>query len=942
MTPERWQLVKRILEAALERDPAGRARLLDEACRNDEPLRQEVESLIASYQQAGSLLDSPALEDPTKILSDTAAQSSGSRRIGPYKVIREIGHGGMGTVFLASRADDQYRRAVAIKLIRRGMDTDSILSRFRHERQILASLDHPNIARLLEGGTTDDGLPYFVMEYIEGQTIDQYCDTRKLTTADRLKLFRTVCSAVQYAHQNLIVHRDIKPSNILVTSEGVPKLLDFGIAKLLKPEMYAQTIAPTETFVRPMTPDYASPEQVRGQPITTASDLYSLGVLLYELLTGHRPYRISGYTPQAIEQAICEQEPERPSTAINRIETVSSSGGAVETTLTPELVSKTREGQPDKLRRKLAGDLDNIVLKAMRKEAQRRYASVEQFSEDIRRHLEGRPVIARKDTFGYSAGKFIQRHKLGVAGVTAFVILTIVAVIAIVIQSARATRERDKAQQVSGFLVDIFKVSDPSESRGNSVTAREILDKGAERVERELNAQPEVQATLLDTIGNVYHSLGLYDKAIPLLEKSLQIRRETLGTENLDTAQTLYDLGSTLKDKQKTAEAEPPLRESLAIRRKLLGNENAAVANCLDLIAETLWLKGDLATAEPLYREGLALRRKIFGNVHHDVAQSLSKLASLLWTKGEYDAAEPLNQEAIAIDRKLTGGDDTDLALHLSNYAVLKDNKGDSAAAESLQREALAIRRKLLGNEHPDVAVSLNNLAGTLRKRGNYAEAEPLYREALRIGRNQYGEENQNVAMFEQNLARALYDQEDFARAEPLFREALAKQQRILGENHPRTCQARSLLATLLYDKGEVKIAEEMFRQLLEPQRKAYPNGHQEIAETEVGLGRLLSEHEHAREAEPLLREAVAMMQKIFPDNNFKLADARGALGECLTQLKNFDEAEALLIKSYSTLKAQRSENDLYRRRATARLLDLYKAWGKPDKLAQYRAMAAS
>ena len=468
MTPERWQQVKCLLEAALERDPSERAALLDEACKADPALRREVESLIASHKQAGSFIESPALEAPTRILSDTEGQSTVSPLVGSYKVIREIGHGGMGTVYLAARADDQYKKLVAIKLVRRGMDTESILSRFRHERQILASLDHPNIARLLEGGTTN-GLPYFVMEHIEGQPIDEYCDSRKLTTIERLKLFRTVCSAVHYAHQNLVVHRDLKPRNILVTADGTPKLLDFGIAKLLKPEMYAQTIAPTETMIRPMTPDYASPEQVKGQPVTTASDIYSLGVLLYELLTGHRPYRITSYTPQELERVICDQEPERPSTAVNRTLAVKSADGATQKTISPETVSRNREGQPDKLQRRLRGDLDNIVLMALRKEPQRRYASAEQFSEDIRRHLEGLPVIARKDTFQYRASKFIRRNKIGVAVAVAFAVLMIGSIIAIALQSVRAARERDKAKQVSAFLTDIFKVSDPSEARGKTI-----------------------------------------------------------------------------------------------------------------------------------------------------------------------------------------------------------------------------------------------------------------------------------------------------------------------------------------------------------------------------------------------------------------------------------------------------------------------------------------
>ena len=430
--------------------------------------RSEKKSKRSSHltKRRGAFLQDAAFDEITKLFKDEDNQLLEGQVIGPYKLIRKIGQGGMGAVYLASRDDDEYKKRVAIKLVKRGMDSEEVLNRFRHERQILASLDHPNIARLLDGGTTEDGLPYFVMEYIEGTPVDTYCDERRLSINERLNLFRKVCSAISYAHQNLVVHRDIKPGNILVTSNGEPKLLDFGIAKLLNPELYAQTILTTALSTRLMTPDYASPEQVRGRKITTATDIYSLGVVLYELLTGHRPYRIKSYTQEEIERIICRETIEKPSTAINRV--VTGKDGAQQTAITPEIVSETREGQPEKLRKRLAGDLDNIVLMAMRKEPERRYVSAEQFSEDIRRHLEGLPVIARKDTFAYRASKFIRRNKIGVAAAAAFLILAVTATALIINQSIRASRERDKAQQVSRFLVELFNVSDPGEARGNT------------------------------------------------------------------------------------------------------------------------------------------------------------------------------------------------------------------------------------------------------------------------------------------------------------------------------------------------------------------------------------------------------------------------------------------------------------------------------------------
>ncbi|MGZ5003001.1 MAG: serine/threonine protein kinase, partial [Chthoniobacterales bacterium] len=397
---ERWARVKELFEAAVDLDPNQRTALLDKECGDDDALRSEIESLLKSDERTDGFIEQPAIAIPRDLFPNNVEEPFAGRQFGSYQIMREIGRGGLGAVYLAARADDEYRKQVAIKLVRRGLDTEDILRRFRNERQILAQLDHPNIARLIDGGTTDDGLPYFVMEYVNGQPINGYCDANALSTTERLTLFRKVCSAVTYAHQNLVIHRDLKPSNILVTQEGEPKLLDFGIAKLLSAgdELFTQTIP----ALRVMTPEYASPEQIKGDKIMTTSDVYSLGVLLYELLTGQQPYRLKTRTPEQIARAITEQEPERPSTVLADNQ-------------------QSEIGNPKSLR----GDLDNIVLMAMRKEPARRYASVGQFSEDVRRHLTGLPVVARKDTVAYRTSKFVNRHRIGVAA-AALVLLSLV------------------------------------------------------------------------------------------------------------------------------------------------------------------------------------------------------------------------------------------------------------------------------------------------------------------------------------------------------------------------------------------------------------------------------------------------------------------------------------------------------------------------------------
>jgi WD40 repeat protein/tRNA A-37 threonylcarbamoyl transferase component Bud32 len=448
MTPERWEQVKTLFEAALEQAPHERAAFLEAACGGDTDLRDEVESLLASDEQGKDFIETPVYEIPADLLVKGPADTLAGRRIGPYQVLGQIGQGGMGEVYLAERADDRFRKQVAIKVVKRGMDTEAILRRFRNEQQILASLDHANIAKLLDAGTTEDGLSYFIMDYVEGLTIDVYCDTHKLPTRERLALFRTVCSAVGYAHEHYVIHRDLKPSNILITAEGVVKLLDFGIAKALNPDMAAEAVGATTTSLRPMTPEYASPEQVRGGPVTPSSDVYSLGVLLYELLTGHRPYHVKRGTPQEIERVICEKEPEKPSTMISRVEEVSSTDGQRWITLTPKSVSETRDGQPDKLRRRLVGDLDNIVLMALRKEPGRRYASAEQFAADLERYLQGRPVLARPDTAGYRAGKFVRRNKAGVAAAALLVLALLGGMVASQWQARRAERQELISRQL--------------------------------------------------------------------------------------------------------------------------------------------------------------------------------------------------------------------------------------------------------------------------------------------------------------------------------------------------------------------------------------------------------------------------------------------------------------------------------------------------------------
>ena len=501
-----------IVDKALEISPAERPAYLDSVCQ-DSSLRQYVESLLGSYRQADDFLREPALITHASVLEPGPVDSWLGRRLGPYQLIEEIGQGGMGAVYRAVRADDQYQKQVAIKLVGTGFETRFARARFRSERQILATLEHPNIARLLDGGTADDGSPYFVMELVEGIPIHQYCDAHKLSITERLRLFRTVCSAIQYAHQSLVVHRDLKPANILVTSEGVPKLLDFGIAKILDANAFAGEVEPTIDFLRMLTPEYASPEQVRGEAISTASDVYSLGVVLYLLLTGHRPYKVDGLSPEAMRGAVCGTEPALPSVAVKRTEKTNGPDASSKVTLTPGSVSSVRDAKPDKLSRALAGDLDNIVLKSLQKEPRRRYTSVEQFSEDIRRYMAGLPIAARPDTLLYRAGKFVKRNKVPVAA-AALLLLSLCGGLAATLWEAHIARvERAKAERRFNDVREVanslmFEIHDSIKDLPGSTPARKLLVDRSLRYLDNLSREASGDASLQRELAAAYEKVG--------------------------------------------------------------------------------------------------------------------------------------------------------------------------------------------------------------------------------------------------------------------------------------------------------------------------------------------------------------------------------------------------------------------------------------------------
>lgn len=825
MNPERWQIIEEVFDSAMGCSPRERPALLAQLCKGDTGLKNQIETLISMEDVARKYLRSAVQEAAQEFLGEQeTSEDKFVERIGNYRLLRELGRGGMGAVFLATRDDGEFRQQVALKLSRCEMNTKDILRRFRNERQILAALDHPFISRLLDGGATVEGLPYFVMEYVKGKPLLEYCDEQKLSMEKRLKLFRQICSAVNYAHQNLIIHRDIKPSNILVTADGTPKLLDFGIAKSLGSEVIDSNGTGTRTEAQLLTPEYASPEQLRGEKVTTATDVYSLGVVLYELLTGHRPFRLMKKTPLELMRVICEEEPERPSTIIERREEQTDE---TRREVTIDTISQARDTQPDKLRRQLSGDLDNILLKALRKEPERRYSSVEQFSEDIRRHLEELPVIARPDTAGYRARKFIARNRFGVLASTLAVLSLIIAVVATLAQNVQiakerdraaqerdtASRERERAERVSAFLADVFKVSSPSESRGNEVKARELLDKAAQNIGNELKDQPEVQATLMATMGEAYANLGLHEQAIALFKRSLETRRRVLG-KHPDVASSLADLGLVLSFHGEFDSAEPFLRESLEMRRELFGNEQEDVANSLGALSSLMYQKNNLAEAERLGLEAMQMRRRIFGAEHPKVAVSLETMGAIMYEQSKFQESENYLLEAIAMRRKLLGNDHPDTVRVIKNLAVTWSESGKENAAEPLYREVIEARRKLLPAGHPEIGYALIDFGALLVLRNKAKEAEPMLREGLEIVKKSLAPNHLFRALGERALGRCLLAQKRYSEAELLLLDSFNIYKSNYGIENERTQLAVKALAEFYEETNKPQKAAQ-YRALL-------------------------------------------------------------------------------------------------------------------------------
>ena len=799
--------------------------------------------------------------DPKSADRTLSAANSGEAaavQIGPYRLLHILGEGGMGEVWLAEQKTPIHR-TVALKLIKAGMDTKTVVARFESERQALALMDHPNIAQVYDAGSTPEGRPYFVMEYVPGLSITEYCDRHRLTMKERLELFMQVCDGVQHAHQKAIIHRDLKPSNVLVVEQNdkaVPKIIDFGLAKAVAQRLTDKTFF-TEMGALVGTPEYMSPEQagLREQNVDTRTDVYSLGVILYELLVGALPFdaktlRAAGL--EAILRVIREEDPPKPSTKVRLM-----GNGSTDS-------AEKRKEEPRSFARHLQGELDWITLKALEKDRARRYGTASELSADLARYLRNEPVVAGPVNAAYRMRKYAARHRFGIGAVAAAVILLAGFAVAqgvelrrVRSERDRADRERDRANRITDFMTRMFRVSSPTEARGNSITAREILDKASTDIDTGLNRDPELQAQLMFTMGAVYDNLGLYPRAQSLDQRAVDIRKSALGPDHPDTLRSVHNLADVLDEQGHYAEAGKLYRDTLAASTRVLGPEDRETLRLRIGLADVLIHTGHYAEAEKLNRETLDIDRRVLGPTHRDTLGTMNNLARDLQAEGRYEEAEKINREALEIRRQTFGPDHPDTLDSMANLANVLDDEGKFAEAEKLFRENFEVRTRVQGPEHPATLTAMGNVAVAQTREGHLPDAEKTYRQVYDIQRRVLGPEHPDTLRSLNNLAGVLEGENRHADAAELYRQTFDIKRRVLGPEHPSTLMTMTNLILVLDTGHRFAEGEKLDREELAIQQRVKGPHNPDTALATYNLACLVAQQGRKDEAFSLLAQAV-------------------------------------------------------------------------------------
>ena len=881
MRRDSWRRLEALFQRALALPASQREAFLEAECADDPDLLAEAKQLVAAggTQVAPDRLGEAVAKAAGDMVADSGTPLLG-RTIGSYRILREIGAGGMGAVYLAERADQEYDKQVAIKVVRGGFLDEVGRAQFRTERQILATLEHPNIARMLDGGTTDDGTPFVVMEYVDGVPLDEYANREHLDLSQRLALFQRVCDAVQFAHSKLIIHRDLKPSNILVTPEGSPKLLDFGVAKLVTAsDTEPSTIALT-SGARMMTPEYASPEQIRRKQVSTATDVYSLGVVLYELLTGRRPYEVRDLSPAQLEEVVATRTPERPSQAVTTIAVTTGeaagTGGADVRTLS----------------RQLRGDLDWIVLKALRKEPERRYLTVGDLARDVQRHLDGLPVSAGPNTWRYRLKKFATRNAAALIVATGVVALSAFYVVRLAQERTAARIAAQKAERVAEFVTGLFTVSDPNASAGRDISVREALDSGAVRLRTELSAEPEVRADLMRVVGNVYAAIGDADKALELLRESLAGATAAAGEDSDLVVSAKHALAILLTPRGELDEAEEFAREVLAYRRSQRPPDRRNLLLSLQGLSRVLQAKGDYGPADSLESEALALARELPGPVSDTmVALALNNRGLLRQRSGRMEEAGEDLESALALRRELLDPDHSHLATSMNNLALVRQQLGELDESEALFREAMESALRRLGPEHSTVAVTMGNLATVLKDKGRFAESEDLEERALEIKLASMGPRSPNVRVSYNNLANLRQDLGDPDSALALHKRALDLAIELGGEESPDAATSYYNMAAVHRQLGNLPGALELQQAALHVDSVTLGPEHPFIVGDFNTIGETLRMMEDYAEAESYLLRGLELGIRVLGADHTDVARSHHQLAACYLSLNRMDEA---------------------------------------------------